>query len=55
MGITIVAEYVESQEVLDELHVMGVHLAQGYYIGKPARNVIDVDWGPRRSPAGDGA
>ena len=46
MGITIVAEYVESQEVLDELHVMGVHLAQGYYIGKPARNVIGVDWQP---------
>jgi len=44
MGITIVAEYVESQEVLDELHVMGVHLAQGYYIGRPARNVIAADW-----------
>ncbi|MFC5302340.1 putative bifunctional diguanylate cyclase/phosphodiesterase [Azospira restricta] len=44
MGITIVAEYVESQEVLDELHKMGVHLAQGYYIGKPARQTIAVDW-----------
>ena len=48
MGITIVAEYVESQEVLDELHVMGVHLAQGYYVGKPARHVIDTDWTPLR-------
>lgn len=46
MGLTIVAEYVESQEVLDELHLMGVHLAQGYYIGRPARNVIAADWQP---------
>ncbi|MBW7903552.1 MAG: EAL domain-containing protein [Rhodocyclaceae bacterium] len=46
MGITIVAEFVESQEVLDELHVMGVHLAQGYYIGKPQRRMIGVDWRP---------
>lgn len=44
MGITIVAEYVESQEVLDELHVMGVHLAQGYYIGRPERQIIDANW-----------
>jgi diguanylate cyclase (GGDEF)-like protein len=44
MGITIVAEFVESQEVLDELHEMGVHLAQGYYIGKPARRIVPADW-----------
>jgi EAL domain-containing protein (putative c-di-GMP-specific phosphodiesterase class I) len=46
MGITIVAEYVESQEVLDELHKMGVHLAQGYFIGKPARQSVPTDWLP---------
>lgn len=46
MGITIVAEYVESQEVLDELHLMGVHLAQGYYIGRPAREIIASEWRP---------
>ena len=46
MGITIVAEYVESQEVLDELHLMGVHLAQGYYIGKPSRQTIPGEWRP---------
>lgn len=44
MGITIVAEYVESKAVLDELQVMGVHLAQGYYIGKPARQAVAGDW-----------
>ncbi len=50
MGITIVAEYVESEEVLDELHQMGVHLAQGYYIGKPSRQIVDADWNaPGRS------
>lgn len=36
MGIAIVAEHVESQEVLDELRGMGVQLAQGYHIGRPA-------------------
>lgn len=49
MGITIVAEYVESQEILDELHLMGVHLAQGYHIGKPARQAVAVAW---QEPAG---
>lgn len=46
MGITVVAEYVESKAVLDELGKMGVHLAQGYYIGKPARAVIPTAWQP---------
>ncbi|HEX5802269.1 MAG TPA: GGDEF domain-containing phosphodiesterase [Azospira sp.] len=46
MGITIVAEFVESREVLDELHVMGVHLAQGYYVGKPARQIVPAEWKP---------
>lgn len=44
MGITVVAEYVESQEILDELARIGVHLAQGYHIGHPDRQIIDVDW-----------
>ncbi len=44
MGITVVAEYVESGEVLQALDEMGVHLAQGYYIGRPARNIVAADW-----------
>ena len=50
MGITVVAEYVESQEVLDELRAMGVHMAQGYHIGRPARTIIDADWQPPKKP-----
>ncbi|MCG2578510.1 bifunctional diguanylate cyclase/phosphodiesterase [Dechloromonas sp. XY25] len=46
MGITVVAEYVESAEVLGELERMEVHLAQGYYIGRPARELLPVVWQP---------
>lgn len=46
MGITVVAEYVESAEVLGELERMEVHLAQGYYIGRPARELLPVVWEP---------
>jgi diguanylate cyclase (GGDEF)-like protein len=46
MGITVVAEYVESPEVLGELERMEVHLAQGYYIGRPARDLLPVIWQP---------
>ncbi len=46
MGITVVAEYVESNEVLRELERMEVHRAQGYYIGRPARELLPVAWQP---------
>lgn len=46
MGITVVAEYVESAEVLGELERLEVHLAQGYYIGRPARDLLPVLWQP---------
>lgn len=46
MGITVVAEYVESAEVLRELERLDVHRAQGYYIGRPARELMPVDWKP---------
>ena len=35
MGIKTVAEYVESQRVIDKLQELGVDYAQGYYLGKP--------------------
>lgn len=44
MGITVVAEYVESAEVLDELVKLDIQCAQGYYIGRPARDLLPVDW-----------
>lgn len=52
MGITVVAEYVESAEVLGELERMEVHLAQGYYIGRPARELLPVRWQPPASAGG---
>ncbi|MBS1158339.1 MAG: diguanylate cyclase protein [Proteobacteria bacterium] len=44
MGITVVAEYVESAEVLDELVKLEIECAQGYYIGRPGRELLPVDW-----------
>mgnify|MGYP006388879827 CR=1 FL=1 len=46
MGITVVAEYVESAEVLAELVGLEVQRAQGYYVGRPARDLLPVDWKP---------
>jgi EAL domain-containing protein (putative c-di-GMP-specific phosphodiesterase class I) len=46
MGITVVAEYVESAEVLGELERLEVQRAQGYYIGRPARELLPVEWRP---------
>lgn len=46
MGIAVVAEYVESPEVLRELERLEIHRAQGYYIGRPAPQVIPLDWQP---------
>ena len=46
LNIRVVAEYVESKEVLEELGRMGIDLAQGYYVGRPARNVLERHWQP---------
>ena len=35
MGIKTIAEYVESQAVMDKLKELGVDYAQGYFLGKP--------------------
>jgi EAL domain-containing protein (putative c-di-GMP-specific phosphodiesterase class I) len=34
-GLTVVAEGVETQEMWDRLHALGVHEAQGYFIARP--------------------
>ncbi|MFV5214633.1 putative bifunctional diguanylate cyclase/phosphodiesterase [Azonexus caeni] len=46
MGIAVVAEYVESPDVLRELERMEIHRAQGYYIGRPAPVILPRDWLP---------
>ncbi|GIU27410.1 EAL domain-containing protein [Shewanella schlegeliana] len=35
MGIETVAEFVENQEIMDKLEIIGVNYAQGYAIGRP--------------------
>ncbi|HZX30606.1 MAG TPA: EAL domain-containing protein, partial [Rhodocyclaceae bacterium] len=40
LGIKVIAEFVESQEVLDLLLEMEVDFAQGYHIGRPAPRVL---------------
>lgn len=42
MGIVTVAEFVESQEILDALITIGVDYAQGYHIGKPCPVAIAI-------------
>ncbi len=40
LNIQTIAEYVESKDILDALEVLGVDYAQGYYIGKPEKELI---------------
>lgn len=44
VGITLVAEGVESREELDELVGVGVRCAQGYLFAKPSQPPIPPDW-----------
>jgi diguanylate cyclase (GGDEF)-like protein len=37
LGIKVIAEHVESEEVLDDLRNIGIDLGQGYFIGRPER------------------
>lgn len=39
LGIRVIAEHVESREVLEALREMGVELGQGYYIGRPDKTL----------------
>lgn len=40
MGIYIVAEFVESEEIAVEIRDMGIHMAQGYYVGRPSPEIL---------------
>jgi len=40
LGIRTVAEYVESEEVLDAVAACGIDLAQGYHIGRPLPKLV---------------
>ncbi|HEX5363742.1 MAG TPA: bifunctional diguanylate cyclase/phosphodiesterase [Gallionella sp.] len=39
LGILMVAEYVESKEIMEAIQAMGVDYAQGYYLGLPASHM----------------
>jgi len=48
LGIHTVAEYVESQEVLDQVAECGIDFAQGYHIGHPkATGIGQIEWPPK--------
>ena len=44
MGLTVVAEGVESAEALRLLHGLGCDMAQGYYVSKPLPADLFVEW-----------
>ena len=44
LGIKVIGEFVEDEEVLGELGRMGMDIAQGYHVGRPAREIIQGHW-----------
>jgi len=42
LGVKVVAEYVENQDILDIITEMGIDYAQGYHIGKPSPTLITL-------------
>jgi len=42
LGVKVVAEYVENQDILDIITQMGIDYAQGYHIGKPSPTLITL-------------
>ncbi len=51
LGKVTIAEYVESEEILDLLRSYGVDFAQGHYIGKPHESLITQPQASRLSAA----
>lgn len=49
LGKAVIAEFVESAEILETLHALEVDYAQGYYIGKPAPAPLKP-WVPMELP-----
>lgn len=42
LNIRTVAEYVEDAEVLDQVLAQGIHLAQGYHVLRPTRDIVQA-------------
>ncbi len=43
LGIKVIAEFVESKEILEELKKLKIDYVQGYYIGRPSENFLKND------------
>lgn len=47
LGIKTIAEFVEGPQVLNEVKALGIDLAQGYYLGRPGRELLPSSlWTP---------
>jgi diguanylate cyclase (GGDEF)-like protein len=53
LGLRVVAEGVESAEVMDELQQLGCHIAQGFHISRPVPGGAFREWLNANSPATD--
>ncbi len=49
MGYMLIAEGIESKEELECLHKLGVHYGQGYYLGKPNSDFLEIDASVKKS------
>lgn len=47
LNIKVIGEFVEDEEVLQELGRMGMDIAQGYHVGRPAREILKGHWRDR--------
>ena len=58
LGLAVVAEGVENEEIWNQLRALGCDIAQGYYLSRPVTADVLVDWLRERqaqSPAADRA
>jgi EAL domain-containing protein (putative c-di-GMP-specific phosphodiesterase class I) len=53
LGLRVVAEGVESEEVMDELQHLGCHVAQGFHISRPVPRGAFRQWLNDNAPARD--
>lgn len=42
LGIKTIAEFVHSEEILNQVKILGMDFAQGYYIGKPDKTLKEI-------------
>lgn len=50
LGAQLVAEGIETQAEIDVIQEVGCHLAQGYFLARPSKDVVHPSWRPSRPP-----